>query len=122
MTPNEVTYTTLNNGHCKGGKAVIYLALVEHMKENGCDQPYIHNYINNPLMNGFHKENDLIQIRKLRGYTMKSTMHVYYPIVLVDDMNLNNVITMAYNALIVRFNICRRMGEVSFFQWIQVEY
>ena len=43
--------------------------------------------------------------------------HVYYPIVSVDDMKLNNVITMAYNALIVRF-ICRSMGEVSFFQWI----
>ena len=76
MIPNEVTYTTLNNGHCKGGKIVIYLALVEHMKENDCDQPDIHTY-NNPLMNGFHKENDLIQIRRLRGYTMKSTIHVY---------------------------------------------
>ena len=69
--------TALNNGHCKRGKVVIYIALVENMKENGCDQPNIHtNY--NPLMNGFHKENDLIQIRRLRGYTMKSTsMHVY---------------------------------------------
>ena len=118
MTPNEVTYTTLNNGHCKEGKIVIYHALVDHMKENGCDQPNIHT--NNLLMNGFHKENDLIQIRRLRGYTMKSTMHVYYPSKPVDDMKLNNVITMAYNALIVRFNICTRMGEVSFFQWIQV--
>ena len=75
MTPNEVTYTTLNNGHCKGGKFVIYISLVEHMKENGCDQPNIYTY--NPLMNGFHKENDLIQIiRRLRGYTMKSTMYI----------------------------------------------
>ena len=100
-------------GHCKGaGKVVIYLTLVEHMKENGCE-PNIHTY--NPLMNGFHKKNDLIQIRKLRGYTMKSTMHVYQPIVLVDDMKLNNVITMDYNnALIVRF-ICRRMGACSEF-------
>ena len=63
-------------GHCIGGKVVIYLALVEHMKEKyGCDQPNTHTY--NPLMNGFHKENDLIQIRRLRGYTMKSTMDVY---------------------------------------------
>ena len=76
MIANEVTYTTLNNGHCKGGKVVIYLALVEHMKENDCDQPNIHAYINNPLMNGFHKEKDLIQIRRLRGYTMKSTMYI----------------------------------------------
>ena len=74
MTPNEVTYTTLNNGHRKGGKVVIYLSLVEHMKENGCE-PNIHTY--NPLMNGFHKENDLIQIiRRLRVYTMKSTMYI----------------------------------------------
>ena len=77
MTPNEVTYTTLIYGHCKGGQVVIYLALVEHMKENGCDQPNINHNNYNPLMNGFHKENDLIQIRSLRGYTMKSTMHVY---------------------------------------------
>ena len=50
----------MNNGHCKGGKVAIYLALVEHMKENGCDQPNIHTY--NPLMNGFHKGNELIQM------------------------------------------------------------
>ena len=73
MTPNEVTYTTLNNGHCKGGKVVICLALVEHMKENGYELN-IHTY--DPLMNGFHKENDLIQIRRLREYTMKSTMYI----------------------------------------------
>ena len=72
MTLNEVTYTTLNNGHCKGGKVVIYLALVEHMKENGCE-PSIHNY--KTLMNGFHKENYYLQIRRLRVYTMKSTMY-----------------------------------------------
>ena len=60
MKPNEVTYTTLNNGPCIGGNVVIYHALVEHMKENGCDQPKIHTYINNPLMDGFHKENDFI--------------------------------------------------------------
>ena len=75
MKPNEVTYTTLNNGHWKGGKVVIYLALVEqYMKENGCDKPNIHTY--NPLMNEFHKENDLIQITRLRGYTLKSTMYI----------------------------------------------
>ena len=73
MTPNEVTYTTLIYGHCKGGKVVIYLALVEHMKENGYE-PNIHTY--NPLMNGFHKENDLIEIRRFKGYTMKSTMYI----------------------------------------------
>ena len=70
MTPKEVTYSTLNNGHGKGGKVAIYLALVDHMKENGCDQPNIHTY--NPLMNVFHNEKDLIQIiRRLRGYTIK---------------------------------------------------
>ena len=37
MTPNEVTYATLNNGHCKAGKVVVYLSLVDHMKENGSD-------------------------------------------------------------------------------------
>ena len=42
----------------------------------------------------------------------------YYPIV-VDDMKLNNVISMDSKALIVRF-ICRRMGTMSLFQWIQV--
>ena len=76
MTPNEVTYTTLNNGHCKGGKVVVYLALVDHMKENGCDQPKIHTYITNPSMNGFQKENHLIQLGRLRGYTMESTMYI----------------------------------------------
>ena len=75
FTAGSSQYTTLNNGHCKGGKVVIYLTLVEHMKENGCDQANIHTY--NPLMNVFHKENDLIQIRRLRRNTMKSTMHVY---------------------------------------------
>ena len=76
MTPNEVTYTTLNNGHCKGGKVVIYVALVEHMKENGCDQPNIHtNY--NPLMNGFHKENDLTQIRGWEGLPWNRTTCMY---------------------------------------------
>ena len=73
MTRNEVKYTTLIYGHSKGGKVVIYLALVEHMKENGCE-PNIHTY--DPLMNGFHEENDLIQIRRLRGYTMKSIMYI----------------------------------------------
>ena len=73
MTPNEVTYTTLINGHCRGGKVVIYLALVEHTKENGCE-PNINTY--NPLMNGFHKENDWIQIRRLRAYTMKLNMYI----------------------------------------------
>ena len=72
-TKRSNRYTTLNNGKCKGGKVVVYLALVEHMKENGCEEN-IHTY--NPLMNGFHKENDLIHIRRLRGYTMKSTMYI----------------------------------------------
>ena len=73
MKPNEVTYTTLIYGHCKGGKAGIYLALVDHMKENNCE-PHIHAY--NPSMNEFHKENDLIQRKRLIGYTIKSTMHI----------------------------------------------
>ena len=39
----------------------------------------------------------------------------------VDDMKLNNVISMASKALIVRF-ICRRMRTMSLFQWIQVHF
>ena len=70
MTPNEVTYTILNNGYCKGGKVVIYLALVENMKENGCE-PNIHT--DKLLMNGFHKENDLIQIRRPSGVDLYVT-------------------------------------------------
>ena len=42
----------------------------------------------------------------------------YLPIV-VDDMKLNNVISMASKALNVRF-IFRRMGTISLFQYIQV--
>ena len=42
----------------------------------------------------------------------------YYPIV-VDDMKLNNVISMDSKELNVRF-IFRRMGTMSLFQWIQL--
>ena len=42
----------------------------------------------------------------------------YYPIV-VDDMSLNNVISMDSKALIVTF-IFRRMGTMGLFKWIQV--
>ena len=61
LAPNEVTYTTLIDGYCRGGKVAIALTLVEWMKENGCE-PNIHAY--NALMNAFLQGKSSIRGRK----------------------------------------------------------